>query len=178
MMLLAAAWRVPRSERQHRLEWLPVAAVLVLLCVACTLPWMAATMADRREPSSVRSPVSVSQLGFRGRRQPVFRWPNPRSSPGARASASRRTAVAANLICHLVFSTCAPLLCIFQFCSEAATVQYCTCCATRVKPARLFMRCTTRHRARFSMGFLARAYEDELVQRAFEPSPPSQHNMA
>ena len=42
MLLLAASWRGPRSENGRWRKWLPVAAVTVLMCVACTLPWMAA----------------------------------------------------------------------------------------------------------------------------------------
>jgi hypothetical protein len=42
MMLLAASWRTPRSESRRGPEWLLLAAVLVLVCVAATLPSMAA----------------------------------------------------------------------------------------------------------------------------------------
>lgn len=41
MMLLATGWRAPREESARRREWL-VAAMVLLVCVACTLPWMAA----------------------------------------------------------------------------------------------------------------------------------------
>jgi hypothetical protein len=42
MMLLATGWRAPRIESGQRREWLLRAATTVLVCVACTLPWMAA----------------------------------------------------------------------------------------------------------------------------------------
>lgn len=42
MMLLAASWRGPRHESAQRREWLLMAAAMVLVCVACTLPWMGA----------------------------------------------------------------------------------------------------------------------------------------
>jgi hypothetical protein len=41
MMLLATGWRAPRGENRRRERLLPAAAIL-LVCVACTLPWMAA----------------------------------------------------------------------------------------------------------------------------------------
>jgi len=42
MMLLVTAWRAPRRESRRQREWLLAAAAAVLVCVACTLPWMAA----------------------------------------------------------------------------------------------------------------------------------------
>jgi uncharacterized membrane protein len=42
MMLLAAGCRAPRVESQQRREWLLRVATTMLVCVACTLPWMAA----------------------------------------------------------------------------------------------------------------------------------------
>jgi uncharacterized membrane protein len=42
MMLLAASWRTPRIESGQRREWLLKSATIALVCVACTLPWMAA----------------------------------------------------------------------------------------------------------------------------------------
>jgi hypothetical protein len=41
MMLLGTGWRTPRGENRRRSRLLAAAAV-VLACVACTLPWMAA----------------------------------------------------------------------------------------------------------------------------------------
>jgi uncharacterized membrane protein len=41
MMLLVTGWRTPRSESGRQRKWL-VAAMVLLVCVACTLPWMAA----------------------------------------------------------------------------------------------------------------------------------------
>jgi hypothetical protein len=42
MLLLVTGWRPPRSESGRWREWLFAAATMVLICVACTLPWMAA----------------------------------------------------------------------------------------------------------------------------------------
>ena len=42
MLLLVTGWRAPRSESGRWREWLFAAATMVLICVACTLPWMAA----------------------------------------------------------------------------------------------------------------------------------------
>jgi hypothetical protein len=42
MMLLATGWRAPGIESGQRREWLLRAATTLLVCVACTLPWMAA----------------------------------------------------------------------------------------------------------------------------------------
>jgi len=42
MMLLATGWRAPRAGGSGgRRDWLLTAAVIVMACVACTLPWMA-----------------------------------------------------------------------------------------------------------------------------------------
>jgi Predicted membrane protein (DUF2142) len=42
MMLLVTGWRAPRCESGRLREWLLAAAMVVLACVACTLPWVAA----------------------------------------------------------------------------------------------------------------------------------------
>jgi len=41
MMLLVTGWRAPRGESGRR-PWLLAAVTMLLICVACTLPWMAA----------------------------------------------------------------------------------------------------------------------------------------
>jgi hypothetical protein len=42
MMLLVTGWRAPWGRSGQRREWFLMAAAIVLVCVACTLPWMAA----------------------------------------------------------------------------------------------------------------------------------------
>jgi hypothetical protein len=42
MMLLVTGWRAPRGESGRRRPWLLAAVTMLLICVACTLPWMAA----------------------------------------------------------------------------------------------------------------------------------------